>query len=129
MVHTPAYLIDVMPTLIEAAGAQYPKTQADGTTMLALEGNSLIETIVKGKGTTHEYMFWEHSGHSAIRKGDWKACKEVVKTDWELYDLRTDRVEQINVAKNNPELVKELNDKWYKWANSHQVLPKRKDLH
>ena len=128
MVHTPAYLIDVMPTLIEAAGTQYPKTQADGTTMLALEGNSLIETIVKGKGTTHEYMFWEHSGHSAIRKGDWKACKEVAKTDWELYDLRTDRGEQINVAKNNPELVKELNDKWYKWANSHQVIPKRKDL-
>ena len=46
-------------------------------------------------------------------------------TDWELYDLKTDRDEQINVALKNPELVKDLNDKCYKWANSHQVLPKK----
>ena len=76
------------------------------------------------KGSEHAYMFWEHEGYSAIRKGDWKAYKEVAKTDWELYDLRTDRDEQINVAKDHPELVKELNDKWYDWANSHLVLPK-----
>lgn len=124
MVHQPAYLIDVMPTLIEAAGAQYPKAHADGTQLFPLEGNSLISELVNGKGTPHEYMFWEHSGYSAIRKGDWKAVKEVAKTDWELYDLRTDRDEQKNVSKSHPELIKELNDKWYGWANSHQVLPK-----
>lgn len=127
IVHQPAYLIDVMPTLIEAAGAQYPKTHPDGTTLFPLEGNSLISEFVKGKGTPHEYLFWEHSGHSAIRKGDWKAVKEVAKTEWELYDLRIDRGEQTNVAKSHPELVKELNDKWYEWANSHQVLPGRKE--
>ena len=128
MVHTPAYLIDVMPTLIEASGAQYPKTYLDGTVLFPLEGNSLISTIINGKGTSHEYMYWEHSGHSAIRKGDWKACKEVTKPNWELYDLRTDRDEQINVAKDHPELVKELNAKWHQWANSHQVLPKKKEM-
>ena len=127
MVHNPAYLIDVMPTIIEAAGAQYPKTHPDGTKLFPLEGNSLISELVKRKGTPHEYMFWEHSGHSAIRRGDWKAVKEVAKTEWELYDLRIDRDEQMNVAKAHPELVNELNAKWYEWASSHQVLPKRKE--
>ncbi len=123
--HTPAYLIDLMPTLIEAAGAKYPKTHPDGTELFPIEGNSLIPAIVNGKGKGHEYMFWEHSGFSAIRKGDWKAYKAVNDSVWELYDLRTDRDEQINIAKDHPELVKELNDKWYEWANSHQVLPKK----
>lgn len=125
IVHTPAYLIDVMPTLIEVAGARYPKKHQDGTALYALEGNSLLKAFVSGKGSKHEYMYWEHSGHSAIRKGDWKAVKDVAKTEWELYDLCTDRDEQINVAQSHPELVKELNDKWYEWANSHQVLPKK----
>jgi arylsulfatase len=123
--HTPACITDIMPTFIEAAGAKYPKTHPEGTVLFPLEGISLLPAFIKGKGSEHPYMFWEHEGYSAIRKGDWKAYKEVAKTDWELYDFRTDRDEQINVSKSHPELVKELNDKWYEWANSHQVLPKK----
>lgn len=124
--HTPACLTDIMPTFIEAAGTKYPKTHPDGTVLFPLEGKSLLPAFINGKGSEHEYMYWEHSGYSAIRKGDWKAFKKVEDTNWELYDLRTDRDEQINVSKDHQELVKELNDKWYSWANSHQVLPKNK---
>ncbi len=123
--HTPACLTDIMPTFIEAAGTKYPKTHPDATVLFPLEGTSLLSAFKTGKGSEHEYMYWEHAGYSAIRKDEWKAYKEVKNTDWELYDLRTDRDEQINVAKDHPELVKELNDKWYQWANSHQVLPKK----
>ncbi len=123
--HTPACLIDIMPTFIEAAEAKYPKTHPDGTVLFPLEGHSLLSAFVAGKGPEHKYMFWEHSGFSAIRKGDWKAYKQVKESEWELFDLRTDRDEQINLAKDHPVMVKELNDKWYEWANSHQVLPKK----
>jgi arylsulfatase A-like enzyme len=124
--HTPSYLPDIMPTLIEIADAKYPKTHPDGTELFPLEGISLVPALITGKGKEHPFMFWEHSGYSAVRKGDWKAYKPVSATEWELFDLRTDRDEQINVSKANQELVKELNDKWYEWANSHQVLPKNK---
>jgi arylsulfatase len=123
--HTPACINDIMPTFIEAAGAKYPKNHPDGTELFPLEGISLLPAFIKGKGSEHPYMYWEHEGYSAIRKGDWKAYKEVAKTEWELYDLRTHRDEQINVSKSHPELVKELNDKCYEWANNHQVLPKK----
>ena len=113
-----------MPTFIEAAGAKYPEKHSDGTKLFPLVGTSLLPAFKTGKGSEHEYMYWEHSGYSAIRKGDWKAFKKVEDTHWELYDLRTDRDEQINVAKDHPELITELNDKWYVWAKSHQVLPK-----
>ena len=124
--HTPGCLTDIMPTIIEVAGAGYPKNYPDGTELFPLEGISILPAFINGKGEEHRYMFWEHSGFSAIRKGDWKAYKIVNDTMWELYDLRTDRDEQYNVADKHPELVKELNDKWYEWANSHQVLPKKK---
>ena len=124
--HTPAGLIDIMPTIIEAADTRYPETHTDGTQLFPLEGFSLIPAFVNGKGKEHPYMFWEHSGYSAIRKGDWKAYKIVADSIWELYDLSTDRDEQINVADKHQELVRELNDKWYDWAYSHQVLPEKK---
>jgi arylsulfatase len=123
--HTPAYLIDIMPTLIEVSGATYPKTYKDGTELFPLEGISQVSALVDGKGKEHKYMFWEHSDFSAVRKGDWKAYKKVTDSNWELYDLRTDRDEQINLAEQQPKLVKELNSRWYKWATSHQVLPKK----
>ena len=123
--HNPAYLIDIMPTLIEVAGGKYPKRHFDGTRLFPLEGISLVPVISTGKGKGHKYMYWEHSGFSAIRKGDWKAYKKVDDTEWELYDLRTDRAEKNNVAGRQPDLVKKLNDKWNKWANSYHVFPKR----
>jgi len=123
--HTPSCILDIMPTLIEVSGARYPKTYTDGTELFPLEGFSLVPAFVNGKGEKHPYMYWEHEGYSAIRKGDWKAYKKVKDTTWELYDMRTDRDEQINVSEKHPKLVKELNDKWYKWANSHQVFPKK----
>lgn len=113
-----------MPTFIEAAGAIYPEKHSDGTKLFPLVGTSLLPAFKTGKGSEHEYMYWEHSGYSAIRKGDWKAFKKVDDTNWELYNLRTDRDEQINVAKDHPDLITELNDKWYTWAKNHQVLPK-----
>ena len=123
--HHPAGLIDILPTILAATGAKYPKTNPDGTKLFPLEGESLIPAFTHLKGVDHKYMFWEHSGFSAIRKGDWKAYKKVADTVWELYDLKTDRAEQHNIASSNPDLVRELNDKWYEWANTHQVLPKQ----
>ena len=101
----------------------YPKFHPDGTKLFELEGLSLIPALVSLKKINHTYMYWEHSGYSAIRKGDWKAYKKVSDKELELYNLATDRSEQISVAGNHPDLVKELNEKWYQWATTHQVLP------
>lgn len=121
--HSPASLIDIMPTILEAAGTRYPKFHPDGTKLYELEGLSLIPALVGLKKINHKYLYWEHSGFSAIRKGDWKAYKKLSDKEWELYNLETDRSEQVNVAEKHPDLVKELNDKWYQWATTHQVLP------
>ena len=41
---------------------------------------------------------------------------------WILYKISEDRTETVNVADENPEVVKELEGKWYEWAEANQVL-------
>lgn len=119
---TPGYLIDIMPTFLEASGATYP-TEANGQSIYKLEGKSLLPVLTKGTRTPHEYMYWEHENHRAIRFGKWKAVGAIGKP-WELYDLDTDRSEQHDLAANQPDLVKKLDQQWTSWATTHAVLPK-----
>jgi len=55
----------------------------------------------------HEYLYWEYSGQTAVRWGNWKAYKSR-KGNWELYDLSSDIEEQENVAAQNPETLAKM---------------------
>ena len=124
--HKAGYLIDLAPTIYEVAKADYPQTFHDGNNIHPLPGKSLMPILTTGEDEDHEYMYWEHQNNSAIRKGDWKALKKVNEETWKLYNIADDRIESIDLAEQHPELVQELNDKWYEWANANYVLPKSK---
>ena len=63
-------------------------------------------------------LWWLHEGNRALRVGDWKLV--AAKGDpWELYDLRTDRAEQINLALKMPDKVKELEHVWQEEADRY----------
>lgn len=125
IVGTPSYLIDVLPTFLELAGAKYPVV-FNGNAIHPLEGKSLVP-LLKGKPVqASPYMFWEHEGNQAVRKGDWKAVKEQEQKQWQLYDLSSDATELNDLADQHPALLAELVSKWEEWAGSHFVFPKRK---
>jgi arylsulfatase A-like enzyme len=119
-----AYLIDLMPTILDATGVAYPE-KFEGNKITPIEGKSLVPVFENGHGIEHEFLYWEHIDNCAVRKGDWKAVKKIDDKYWQLFDLGKDRIEEVNLAHQFPEIVKELNDQWYKWAYSHQVLPKK----
>ena len=120
----PAYLIDLMPTIIEAANAEYP-TEYNGNKIQPLEGKSLMPVIEDRQWAGHKYMYWEHEGNCAVRKGHWKAIQKFGKNNWELYNIEQDRTELHDLAKKKPELVKRLSEKWHQWACTHKVIPKK----
>jgi len=122
--NTPYYLIDIMPTLVDVAKTGYPSTFHNGNKIIPNQGISMLPVFLQGKGKTHEYMYWEHEDNCAIRWGKWKAVKKLASQTWELYDMEKDRTESRNLADENAGIVKQLNDEWYRWANSHYVLPK-----
>ncbi|MDR6807330.1 arylsulfatase [Dyadobacter sp. BE34] len=109
-----SHITDVMPTLLELAGIRYPETLANEK-LTPLVGNSLTPLFQQPQATQAKTIFWEHEGSRAIRKADWKLVAEI-NQPWELYDLKTDRSETVNLAGRYPQKVKELEKEYLEWA-------------
>ncbi len=122
----PGYLIDLMATVLEVSGAEYPRKR-NGDWIHPIEGKSLTPVFRTGARERHEWMFWEHVNHCAVRKGDWKAIQDLREEgEWELYDVRRDRCEMHDRAAERPELVAEMAREWYAWAWRTRVFPRGK---
>lgn len=118
-----SHIIDVMPTVIDITGAEYPKSYKNNL-IYDTKGISLVPAFKSKKRNQHEYIFFEHENNCAVRHGDWKIISKFGKFEWELYNLKTDRNELNNVANKHPELVKKMADEWRKWALANKVIPK-----
>ncbi len=117
----PAHLIDVMPTVVELAGARYPRF-LDGREIPPMEGVSLVPTFA-GRPLGERALFFEHEGHRAVRRGRWKLVAQGVDGPWELYDLEEDRTETQDLATTRPAVAADLERLWTAWARRAGVLP------
>lgn len=117
------HIIDLMPTCLELAGAQYPQS-FNGRDLLPPEGRSLVP-VLTGRAAKDDHaprtLAWEHEGNRAIRDGDLKLVASF-RGPWELYDLSTDRSETRNLAADRPDDVARLSAAWQKWADRVGVV-------
>ena len=125
------HVADVMPTLLEIAGAAYPKTQ-DGHELPALLGKSwgpVLAGAAESVRTEQDYLAWELFGNRALRQGDWKLrwqFKPIGTGDWELFNLATDPAERHDVAAQQPDKVRALIALWENYMRANNVvLPSR----
>lgn len=116
------HIIDIMPTLCEVAQADYPKNFNDRE-ITPEEGKSFYPNLVNSRLNVPHTLFWEHIGNCAVRDGDYKLVREYPGKDWELYNLRKDPTEIVNLASKNPEKVAELSGKYETWAQRALVRP------
>ena len=83
------HVVDIMPTLVELTGAEYP-TRHDGNIVPPMEGVSLLP-ILKGEEVRRDApIVVEHEGNKMLRKGDWKIVQEYTEKKWMLYNLKED---------------------------------------
>jgi len=108
--HTPAHVIDIVPTILELVGAEKP-SEWDGESIPPAPGRSLVAALKEDVTIQREFLWWLHEGNRAIRSGDWKLVAAKGEP-WELYDLRRDRAESKNLADQQPEKVRELEALW-----------------
>ncbi len=109
-----SHLVDLMPTVVEVAGAEYPKTH-QGTKVLPMEGVSLVPALKRQAERRERPIYWEYAANHAVRDGNWKLVAERGR-DWELYDLSVDRSETRDLAADNPQQVKRLAAGYNAWA-------------
>lgn len=113
---TPAHVIDFMPTALELAGIAAPKEWM-GEPLPPAPGRSLVPALARDEAVARDSLWWLHEGHRAVRVGDWKLVAAKGEP-WELYDMRTDRAEQHNLAVKMPDKVKELELVWQRQTDS-----------
>lgn len=117
---TPVMGIDLFPTLLTMTGSiQKPANKIDG---------SDLTPILNGKGKIIDRdLFWHYphywwgmkvKPYSAVRSGSWKLIKNYEDGSFELYNLKADPGEKINLAGKEKGLVKKLDGKLNRWLSS-----------
>lgn len=116
------HVMDIMPTLLEATGAEFP-TQRAGEPAIPLEGISLLSTLRgQAQDESPRELCWAWHDNRAIRVGEWKLVWDQEVGRWELYDFTDDRVESNDLAKQHPQRVAELQSRWQAWAEQTSAI-------
>ena len=129
------HVIDIAPTILEVAGLPEPKS-VNGTAQTPIEGVSLAYTFADAQAPSrHTLQYFEIFGNRAIYHEGWLAGtvhrvpwelkpRATLETDtWELYDTRTDFSLANDLAGQNPEKLKEMQELFLKEAVKYKVLP------
>ena len=122
--HTPGHIIDLVPTILDAAGGKRFDTWA-GQLVPPPPGKSLVPLFTKDGTVTHDSFWWLHEENRALRVGDWKIVAAGKDSPWELYDMHLDRSESKNLATKKPEKVRELAEQWTRQMEEYSVLARR----
>lgn len=122
---TVAHVIDVAPTLLDLAGVKPDMAAAP-----RMSGTSLRPALTEDGVTLHDELWFYHEGNRALRQGEWKIIdsnitrpfpwRQAADADdgtndlqnWSLYNLKDDRAEQQDLARDQPERVKAMANRW-----------------
>jgi arylsulfatase A-like enzyme len=117
--HAPGHFVDLVPTMLEMSSVRKPETFK--APVPPAPGRSLLPVFQKDQESIHEYIWFAHDGHRAVRAGDWKLVA-LKNGEWELYNLRKDRGEEHNLAAKQPAKVRELQALWTRQDEENRRL-------
>lgn len=97
---------DLLPTCTELAGIEIPEN---------IDGISFVPILLgqTKDQNSHEYLYWEfheRGTSQAIRMGNWKGIRYGLEEPLELYNLEEDIHEDNNIAEQNQEVVRKLEE-------------------
>jgi arylsulfatase len=130
------HIMDIMPTILEAAGIQAPGT-LNGIAQKPIEGISMVYTFNDAKvPDRRKSQIFELVSNRAMYQNGWMASSlaylpwaasrtgyDPDKSKWELYNVDKDFSQADDLAGKNPEKLKALTDLWWAEAARHDILP------
>jgi len=130
-----SHVIDVAPTILEAAGLPEPKV-VNGVPQTPIEGTSMVYSFDDGMAAErHTTQYFEIMGNRAIYRDGWfartihRAAWETknlppLESDvWDLYNVHEDFSLTNNLAAEYPDQLKEMQDLFMYEAQKYHVLP------
>ncbi len=125
--------VDIVPTILEVCKLQMPEVY-NGVKQYPLSGVSMAYTFTaKPDDPTRKHIqYYAMMGTRGLWKDGWKVSSvhapmtstgNFDKDEWELYHVDVDRAESKDLAKENPEKLKELVKDWFDEAEKNFVLP------
>jgi arylsulfatase len=131
-----SHVIDVAPTVLQAAGLPEPKV-VSGVKQIPMAGTSLVYSFDDGKAKErHTTQYFEIAGNRAIyhdgwlartiHRAPWEAKPRRALSDnsaWELFDTRSDFSLANDVAAQHPKRLAELQALFLTEARKHGALP------
>jgi arylsulfatase len=118
--HVPCHVVDLLPTILDAAGAEYP-SELGGHAIQPTDGESFLPLLDGKEWEREQPIFFEHEGNSAIRQDNFKLVREFGRP-WELYDMEQDRTELQDIIGRNGPLAQRLVREYEAWAESAGVV-------
>jgi arylsulfatase len=131
-------VMDVMPTLLDLAEAEFDPTKVRGREVVPMNGKSfrrVLEGSVEPVHPPDEVIAGELHGQRTLRRGSWKLVWEQQPPNiwwddepeadwqtWRLYNLADDPTEQHDRAEAEPEILDELVDLWHEYARDNNVM-------
>lgn len=129
------HVIDIAPTILEAAGLPEPKS-VNGTPQVPIQGVSMVYTFADAKAKDrHQTQYFEIFGNRGIYHDGWLAHtvhraaweyqprRPFLEDKWELYHVEEDFSSAHDLAAKNPEKLKELQELFVKEAIQNHAFP------
>jgi arylsulfatase len=129
---------DIAPTILEAAGIAAPDI-VNGVKQKPMNGVSLVYSFDDAKAPErHTTQYFEVFGHRAVYHKGWMAsafhtrlpwqalsmkAKPFTEDTWELYDLRSDFTQAVDLAAKEPARLAEMKALFDEEAKANDVLP------
>jgi arylsulfatase A-like enzyme len=116
-----ASVIDLVPTLLQFAGAKPPSSQE-------LAGRSMVSLLSAASSQLYPgdvSVSQELSGNAAVYQGDYKLVRNMPPfgdRKWHLYNLRTDPTETKDLADSQPDRVKSMSADYAKYVEKNGVI-------
>ncbi|OKY74639.1 MAG: arylsulfatase [Desulfobulbaceae bacterium DB1] len=130
-----SHVIDVAPTILEAAGLPEPK-EVNGVAQRPMDGVSMVYSFDDARAKErHTTQYFEMFGNRAIYQDGWfartihrapwepKPRRGLTEDIWELYDTRTDFSLVNDLAQQNPQKLAELQALFLQEAERNYALP------